>query len=125
MSYHEAVDNCKGKFGANTRGTLFEPRNRTILDEVLTTSFTKLMNGSELNPHIWIGVVDKIGRGVFTYEMGGYLLFTNWNKDKPSTVTAGKPCVQAIHNIKGEWNVMNCTGFDVPSICEVHIDKSM
>ena len=125
MSYLEAVSNCNDKFGDNVKGRLFEPRDANVTTQVVNHCLLKLKNDQELNPHVWLGINDKTSKGVFTYETGGYLLMKNWNMDKSTVDTNGRACVQAIHNLKGQWNIMPCAGYNATSICEVHVEKGI
>ena len=125
MSYLDAVSNCNDKFGNNVKGRLFEPRDANVTTQVVNHCLLKLKNDAELNPHVWLGINDKTSKGVFTYETGGYLLMKNWNMDKSTIDTNRRACVQAIHNLKGQWNIMPCAGYNATSICEVHVEKGI
>ena len=123
LSYQEAVSNCNDKFGNNVKGRLFEPRDTNLTMEVVNYCLLNLKSDVELNPHVWLGINDKTSKGIFTYETGGYLLLRNWNMDRTIKDTKGRACVQAIHNLKGQWNLMPCQGYNATSICEVHVEK--
>ena len=66
----EAIANCQGTLH---NGRLFEPRDETTHNSVITAA---LGISSQI---YWLGINDTLSEGQFQYLSGGSLTFSNWN----------------------------------------------
>lgn len=110
----DAMVNCQNQFGSGNTGKLFEPRDISTNDQVIT--FAKEISTSKMH----IGINDIATEGTWQYATGGDLVYTNWGSGEPNNGGDGgivEDCVETWH-LGTTWNDGKCYQ-EQPSICEM------
>ena len=108
LNFYEAQSYCIG-FG----GKLYEPRNETVLEDVV-------IEAREIfNDEFWLGIHDKNEEGTWVYASDNSPLeFDNWAGGEPSNSGIGEDCgIVENDGGNGGWNDLHCTNWRKSFVC--------